>query len=179
MSFKSLQRQCFKKAHLGMLHISSYIGPKCYQLLEVPLMQPKIGILLSFPQNYPKLSKYPNIRQKSYISHFHKITISCLRYPWSNLEQVSYDHFTKITISCPNIQISAKNHTLIIFTKLPSAARGTPGAPQNRYYMINFPKITISCPNIQISAKNHTLIIFKNCHQLPEVPLVHPRIGII
>ena len=122
------------KAHLGMLHISSYIGPKCYQLLEVPLMQPKIGILLSFPQNYPKLSKYPNIRQKSYISHFHKITISCLRYPWSNLEQVSYDHFTKITISCPNIQISAKNHTLIIF---------------------------------------------KNCHQLPEVPLVHPRIGII
>ena len=139
-----------------MLHISSYIGPKCYQLLEVPLMQPKIGILLSFPQNYPKLSKHPNIRQKSYISHFHKITISCLRYPWSNLEQVSYDHFTKITISCPNIQISAKNHTLI-----------------------NFPKITISCPNIQISAKNHTLIIFKNCHQLPEVPLVHPRIGII
>ena len=119
------------------------------------------------------------MRASAYIYHFQKITISCLRYPWSNLEQVSYDHFTKITISCPNIQISAKNHTLIIFTKLPSAARGTPGAPQNRYYMINFPKITISCPNIQISAKNHTLIIFKNCHQLPEVPLVHPRIGII
>ena len=111
-------------------------------------MQPKIGILLSFPQNYPKLSKYPNIRQKSYISHFHKITISCLRYPWSNLEQVSYDHFTKITISCPNIQISAKNHTLIIFTKLPSAARGTPGAPQNDQFPQNYHQLS-KYPNIR------------------------------
>ena len=59
---------------------------------------------------------------------------------------IIYDHFPKITISCPNIQITAKNHTFIIYSKLPSAAQGTPGAPKNRYYMI------ISCPNVQMSA---------------------------
>ena len=55
-----------------------------HQLPEVPLVHPKIGIVWSFYQNYHQLPEVPLVNPK--IGIFPKITTSCPRYPWCNLE---------------------------------------------------------------------------------------------
>ena len=67
-----------------------------------------------------------------------------------------------IFLKLPPVALGAPGATynsyhIDIFPKFPPVVRGIPGAPQNRYYMVILPKLP----------------------PVAEVPLVHPKIGII
>ena len=127
------------------------------------------------PNNIPNLIKpHPTLTLSQTYSN--SIQPDCgsepyLAKPFSTLSNpTSYDQFPKITISCPNIRISAKYHTLIIYPKWPSVTPGTPGASKMGIiwsFSQDYHKLS-KYPYIQ--QKNIHWSFSQNYHKLPEVP---------